>query len=419
MLHAQLIGYGWAFSAAIGNGIQDNLRKYATKSIKNPLHVVAMMEMLNCVTLFLFVFCTGQGELIFGKRKPLFNRQKHESSRSYNYGDDDDQIARTHLIVLASISALIKCVGSVAFQRALQLTPISLCAPYMAFTPLWLLGLSFFIVHEIPSARGVFGVVVMTGGAYGLNSAAAGSGGGAAAGATTMASGASTLAELEVGIDERKYHREGGAKSRSSGFSGNRSGSDGSMLMVENSTNSGAGNDAGNIVKKDGVVRTIRRAVRESLGKQASALRKQPGSLIAFGVAGLWGLTSDIDKLGKNASAHAGGFIVYVTLQRIFMAAPLGMITAALNPEAFGYLKNPKTLSIIFGMGLCELYTVVAYLHSLEHLFTSYAVAAKRSGILLSVLGGAIMFKEPIGDRLPYVFVIIIGMMCIILADEY
>jgi len=29
------------------------------------------------------------------------------------------------------------------------------------------------------------------------------------------------------------------------------------------------------------------------------------------------------------------------------------------------------------------------------------------------------MFKEPIGDRLPYVFVIIIGMMCIILADEY
>ena len=84
------------------------------------------------------------------------------------------------------------------------------------------------------------------------------------------------------------------------------------------------------------MVRTIRRAVRESLGKQASALRKQPGSLIAFGVAGLWGLTSDIDKLGKNASAHSGGFIVYVTLQRIFMAAPLGMITAALNPERLG-----------------------------------------------------------------------------------
>ena len=117
MLHAQLIGYGWAFSAAIGNGIQDNLRKYATKSIKNPLHVVAMMEMLNCVTLFLFVFCTGQGELIFGKRKPLF-RQKHEPSRSYGYENDDDQIARTHLIVLASISALIKCVGSVALSES-------------------------------------------------------------------------------------------------------------------------------------------------------------------------------------------------------------------------------------------------------------------------------------------------------------
>ena len=84
MLHAQLIGYGWAFSAAIGNGIQDNLRKYATKSIKNPLHVVAMMEMLNGVTLFLFVVWTRQGEIIFGKRKPLFNRQKNEPSRSYS-----------------------------------------------------------------------------------------------------------------------------------------------------------------------------------------------------------------------------------------------------------------------------------------------------------------------------------------------
>ena len=385
MLHAQLVGYAWAFSAALGNGIQDNLRKYATKSVKNPMHVVALMETLNCFTLFLFLGFTGRWESI---------------SRVKN---DDD--ARTHLIILASISALIKCVGSVAFQRALQLTPISLCAPYMAFTPLWLLGLSFFIVHEIPSARGVFGVVVMTGGAYGLNSAAAGS-----------ASSSSS-------------------ESRSSGFSsGNRSGSDGSLLMIENNcknnNNASGVSDADKISasmatskttasKKEGVVKTIRRAVRESLGKQALALRKQPGSLIAFGVAGLWGLTSDIDKLGKNASAHSGGFIVYVTLQRIFMAAPLGVITAAKNPEAFGYLKNPKTLSILFGMGLCELYTVVAYLHSLEHLFTSYAVAAKRSGILLSVLGGAIMFKEPIGDRLPYVFVIIIGMMCIILADEY
>ena len=70
-------------------------------------------------------------------------------------------------------------------------------------------------------------------------------------------------------------------------------------------------------------------------------------------------------------------------------------------------------------MGLCELYTMFAYLYSLEYLFTSYAVAAKRSGILLSVLGGAIFFNEPIRDRLPYIFVIIIGMMCIILADEY
>ena len=403
MLHAQLVGYGWAFSAALSSGIQDSLRKYATKSIKFPLHVVALMETLNCAMLFLFLCCNGRWDSITRRAK------------------NDDE-ARTHLIVLASISALVKCIASVGFQRALQLTPISLCSPYMAFTPLWLLGLSFFIVHEIPSVRGVFGVVVMTVGAYGLNSAAAASGGGAAA-TTTKTSIAKT-----VEVDEKSSHRDGGAKSRSSW---NRSDSDGSILVFDNNSRSNGASNIGVptaaiattqttvVSTKEGVLKRVRRALEESLRKQALALRKQPGSLIAFGVAGLWGLTSDIDKLGKNASAHVGGIIVYVTLQRIFMAAPLGMITAARNPEAFGYLKNPKTFSILFGMGLCELYTMFAYLYSLEYLFTSYAVAAKRSGILLSVLGGAIFFSEPIRDRLPYIFVIIIGMMCIILADEY
>ena len=57
-------------------------------------------------------------------------------------------------------------------------------------------------------------------------------------------------------------------------------------------------------------------------------------------------------------------------------------------------------------------------LTALDHLFVSYAIAAKRSGILLSVLGGAVFFKESIWDRLPYVLLMLLGMMLILLSDS-
>lgn len=372
MLQKQLEGYAWAFSAAIGNGVQDNLRKYISNSIPNALHAIALMEFLNCLTLFVYLLMTGNVNVMRGCDETV--------------------------IVLASVSAIIKCVGSVAFQRALQLTPISLCAPYMAFTPLWLLGLSFFIVHEIPSGRGVVGVLVMTLGAYGLNSAA------------SKSNNNNNDNDTDVGGDN--YNKREGKEAAPHQMMG--------ILTTTTSTTITATTTSSPSTKREGVLRRVRRSIKGSLKNQVLALRKQPGCLISFCVAGLWGLTSDIDKLGKNASVlHAGGIIVYIALQRIFMAAPLGMLTAASNPEAFSHLQNPKTFLILFGMGICELYTIFAYLKSLEHLFTSYAVAAKRSGILLSVLGGAIMFKEPIGDRLPYVLVIIIGMIFIIFSDEY
>jgi multidrug transporter EmrE-like cation transporter len=48
----------------------------------------------------------------------------------------------------------------------------------------------------------------------------------------------------------------------------------------------------------------------------------------------------------------------------------------------------------------------------------SYAIAAKRSGILLSVLSGAVFFKESIRDRLPYVMVMLLGMTLILLSGN-
>jgi len=65
-----------------------------------------------------------------------------------------------------------------------------------------------------------------------------------------------------------------------------------------------------------------------------------------------------------------------------------------------------------------ELLTVILYLSSLKYLFVSYAVAAKRSGILLSVLSGWLLFGETIRDKIVYVMLMMAGMMMIVLAPD-
>lgn len=62
--------------------------------------------------------------------------------------------------------------------------------------------------------------------------------------------------------------------------------------------------------------------------------------------------------------------------------------------------------------------TVLLYLWSLKFLFVSYAVAAKRCGILLSVLSGWLFFGEHIRDKLAYILLMMAGMLLIVLAPD-
>ena len=61
---------------------------------------------------------------------------------------------------------------------------------------------------------------------------------------------------------------------------------------------------------------------------------------------------------------------------------------------------------------------MLLYLWSLKLLFVSYAVAAKRSGILLSVLSGWLFFGEHIRDKIVYILLMVAGMMLIVLAPD-
>lgn len=56
-----------------------------------------------------------------------------------------------HLMQLGVGSAVLKVGSSLVYQRALQLSPMSLSVPYLAFTPMLLLVTSYFLLGEVPS----------------------------------------------------------------------------------------------------------------------------------------------------------------------------------------------------------------------------------------------------------------------------
>jgi drug/metabolite transporter (DMT)-like permease len=66
-------------------------------------------------------------------------------------------------------AASINIACSLLYMRALQLSPLSLTIPYLAFTPVVLLATAWVLIGELPGLRGVAGVLTVTIGAYLLN----------------------------------------------------------------------------------------------------------------------------------------------------------------------------------------------------------------------------------------------------------
>jgi drug/metabolite transporter (DMT)-like permease len=155
--------------------------------------------------------------------------------------------------------------------------------------------------------------------------------------------------------------------------------------------------------------------VGRSVARQVTTLRANPGSLITLGIAAVYALVADLDKLGK---LHSDDLLVFIFLQRCFLLAPPLTYVMVKNPAAFNVFTKTKKVGCALALiGFLDIASMYAFLQSLNYIFTSYAVAAKRTSILASVVGGALFFKEPIARRLPYIFIMFIGMALILIAD--
>ncbi|KAH9329478.1 hypothetical protein KI387_001586, partial [Taxus chinensis] len=95
-----------------------------------------------------------------------------------------------------------------------------------------------------------------------------------------------------------------------------------------------------------------------------------------------------LDKMGTHLSPSS---LSFAAVQRVIMAIPVVFYLMLISPSSFKHLF--RWFPVLLIVSFFEVVAFICYLKSLESLLVSYAIAAKRSNVLLSVIVGRVVFK--------------------------
>lgn len=138
------------------------------------------------------------------------------------------------------------------------------------------------------------------------------------------------------------------------------------------------------------------------------ALLSQPGPRYMAGVAFLWSLTSNLDKIGVQSSSPLGWSVA------IYGAIALGLTPIALrrSPQPLqAALPHWKLLATV---GLCNALTLAFQMSAIQQTLVAQVIAVKRTSTLMSVFLGYWLFQEKnIGERLAGAVLMVLGVAVI------
>lgn len=385
------IGFAYAAAAAVGNSCIDGSRKLASQRF-TATELIGLVGLLDAIFLVVAVFGSG----MFSSVNDIFK--------------DSD----LNLLKIVVVSAGIKVIAGFLYQRALHMSPLSVTIPYLAFTPVLLVFTSFILMREMPSSQGLLGVVVVTLGGYLLAIEQPGEAeikrerprpklwSSFLASAVTMVSG--RLSVIFRG-KERSFQSVELGK-----WEDNRGVQNGNLCASEANEETRAGPLTAAVFKG------VRCPSLDwiSLGtvfEPVLALRREPGSLLMVGVAGLLSVSNSLDKMGAHLAPSP---IVFAAIQKVIMAIPVVVFLGLTSPASFRLLFGQ--FPALVAISLFEIVAFICYLKSLETLLVAYSIAAKRSNVLISVIIGRLIFKEKILRRLPFIILMMGGMTLIVLA---
>ncbi len=150
--------------------------------------------------------------------------------------------------------------------------------------------------------------------------------------------------------------------------------------------------------------------VNKGILEPFKALLREQGPRLMLMVAFLWSISSNFDKIGMEASSP-----IY------YSGALIGFLVIGLSPVVWLRSNRPiqktrKYFWPLLFLGMSSGLVLVFQMLAIQLTLVAYVIAIKRMGAALSVIWGAIFFKEEnLKARLPAVMIMLLGVAFITL----
>ncbi|MBN2332996.1 MAG: EamA family transporter [Deltaproteobacteria bacterium] len=137
------------------------------------------------------------------------------------------------------------------------------------------------------------------------------------------------------------------------------------------------------------------------------ALVREPGPRLMLGVALIWSVTANIDKIGITGSSP----LAWVIAVDSFVA--VAPIVWLLSPAAERRLSTMRIRKLA-PIGLSAALVLILQMHAIQLTLVPYVIAIKRTSVLFSILFGLLVFGEKrIRERLLGAAIMVVGVVII------
>jgi uncharacterized membrane protein len=149
---------------------------------------------------------------------------------------------------------------------------------------------------------------------------------------------------------------------------------------------------------------------KDGLFAPFKALVSNKGAQLMLLVAFIWSITSNFDKIGLQNSSP----IFYGIAINIFIT--IGITPFVLFKSKKNIKQIPKNLKSLIPVGVFHGLMIIFHMIAISMTLVAYLISIKRTSAIISVLFGAIIFKEKgLKERILGVIIMIIGVLCIML----
>lgn len=140
------------------------------------------------------------------------------------------------------------------------------------------------------------------------------------------------------------------------------------------------------------------------------ALLNNRGAQLMFLVAFIWSISSNFDKIGlQNSSPLFYGIVFNVLIT-------IGITPFMLIKSRKSLKQIPKNIKSLAPVGIFHGLMIVFHMVAISMTLVAYLISIKRTSALMSVLFGAVIFKEKgLRERILGAIVMILGVLCITL----